>query len=320
MNQKLPVIAVNKAAPILSAGKLKCRSEFAEISAFCDYLPLMVKAARNSPKKGVSVGAANPPDPVAIRLDPGFSEKAFAAVDAWLRIAGSTPIVVGESVGWVRGREGYPVRVETGDAGDVPSVTIAPNGVRASPPASGKLPGNANEMLSRIVDGETPTGPYHAAIAVSEGFDGRATVAMMAWLAVKGMKLIVVGAKPGKVRGLNGIVLDAKEGFDEVTDLAGDAVIVCPGVTWPKSDAEAQRKEWVKKRYADGASVVTFGFDAYEIARPCCKARGVGSDQYDKGRGGPAQIHERCVSIRNADHIAAGIAHLETLREKEPKR
>ncbi len=132
------------------------------------------------------------------------------------------------------------------------------------------------------VEGDA-TGPYDAALALREGFDGLVVAAMAKYLKGKGRKVIVVGAATGTSAGLNGLEVEVQATYEDEVDLAKDALIVMPGGLWPEKsearqaeqpawiEAQAARDEarmaWVMTRREAGATIVAFGFDSLRIGR-----------------------------------------------------
>jgi protease I len=233
----------------------------------------------------------------AIVVKNGFDDKQVAAAEAALRYLGYRTTALAKTDGWLAGEEGIPLHAMPAEEWNLPEewttavLMDRPLRIRLMAPMdTDKLEAavltamrTVRPILAQAHPGCVSMKDASAAILLRKGFDGRAAVAMKAVLAARGHRVAIVHHQKGKVRGINGIVLEATATYDE-TEFGVDApVIVAPGSYWPEKakarqadqpewvEKQARRDEtrlaWILKRYDNGATLVTFGLDSLGIGK-----------------------------------------------------
>jgi len=114
-----------------------------------------------------------------------------------------------------------------------------------------------------------PPAPRRAVLALAEGFDDQVAAAMLAWLAARDERVLVLAERAGWVRGLNGTAIRAAAAYGGHPPVARDALIVLPGAAWPREQGEGAdpRVAWALARHGEGARLVAFGLDCLALAR-----------------------------------------------------
>jgi len=106
-----------------------------------------------------------------------------------------------------------------------------------------------------------------AAVVIDDGFNEPIALGMKAFLEYKGFTVAVVAPEAGAKRSGSGSTLDAVA-FAEVA-LPDDALLVAADVVWPEGEtepAEQPRMQWLVERYENGARLVAFGRDSFQLA------------------------------------------------------
>lgn len=283
------VVAAAGKDPAATAATLGVKAEPLAVSAeeYEDFLAPIVTAAQRG-AKGRTAKDDRPAPSVALFVKRGFDERALAAVDAHLRAAGETPIVVGgETAGWIRGKDGWPVEA----AGILPDVcglsdrtlVISGEGVHPLKEGSAVWTKELSAVAAAAGKASETAGEFGAAIALREGFDEYVVAALKAQLQAAGKSVVVVGPAKGKLAGINGVAADVAAAYGDEVKLAKDAIVVVPGGLWPEKASarqaeqpawveeqagrDAKRLAWVLERYKGGARLVTVGFDSVFIGR-----------------------------------------------------
>ncbi len=282
---KSPVVGVNAAFEKLKAAGVKCIQETAAEETYAAYVRLIVK--REQQTRQESPASVEPAVEAAARiaLSEGFDDRQYAALRAFLGWREQSVTVAGPRRGWMRGRDGCPAWVDgpDGPADDKLqySFALTAKGVEVR-----KGGGDLVAAAAAFAGGAAETahdGPYTAAVALREGFDGHSYAALRAALAWAGRKTVVVGPAKGDLPGLNGIVAKVAHTYEQAPALAAGAIIALPGGLYPDKVAQAQQAEqpkwldqqaerdakrmkWVMDAYAKGAVVVVMGYDGSRMA------------------------------------------------------
>lgn len=282
--RKAPIIGVNAAAETLKSAGVQCIAEKAREGSYAEYVRLIVKRTQQSGAGSAAVGE-EPEYTAAISLASGFDDKAYAALRTYLEFRSNSVAVAGEKPGWVTGRDGYPVQVDSDPAAAREQVrylfAVTADGVTAN-----KTDGEAGPEAVAFAKGATALPgkpPYGAVIALREGFDGYAYAALRAYLAAKDVSVAVAGPEKGSLRGLNGIPATVTHTYADKISLQAKALVIAPGGLWPEkgparqaeqpawmeqqAERDARRLTWIVDAYQAGAILVTVGFDGFRIAR-----------------------------------------------------
>jgi protease I len=233
----------------------------------------------------------------AIVVKNGFDDRQVAAAETALRYLGYRTTALARTEGWLAGKEGIPLAAMRADEWSAPDGWITASLMGNPLPIMAMAPADEEKLEAKVLTVLRTLGPVvskahvegvplseaSSAVALRKGFDGRAAVGMMAVLASRGHSVAIVHHRKGKVRGINGIVLDATATYDETGFGVAKPVVVAPGSYWPeKTDArqanqpkwvEKQGKQddvrlaWILKRYDAGATLVTFGLDSLSIGK-----------------------------------------------------
>ena len=335
------VLAQGKAAEMLK----QLRVPDKQLEAFDGDVPAaarqLVRAARAAAAKRPAAAAPKPEHTAAVCVRKGFHDRMFAATLAFLAIRGEAVGIIGDSPGWVCGAEGSPVLV---DATPAESTHLAAKSYLVSADAvTGLAGGAAPKELAGFAAAAAREPPqadaYTAAIALGPGFDGQVYAAMQAYLAVKGRSVLLVGQKPGKVRGVNGVTVQVRATYGDDVKLSADAIVVAPGRVWPvkgparqaeqpkwidrQDELDQKRLDWLIARHRGGATLMTFGLDSLYLGqRPDFKGKRFAAPSqtvwsFGKSGGGYAGERarlsdERLISAKEFDCIADAVKLLES--------
>ncbi len=233
----------------------------------------------------------------AIVVKNGFDDKQVAAAETALRYLGYRTAALANEAGWLAGKEGIPLEAMNARQWSPPSGWISASLMARPLPIMAMAPADKEKLEAKVITALRTLRPIvarahaepvalsdaTAAIALRKGFDGRAAVGMMAVLAHRGHRVAIVHHQKGKVRGINGIVLEATATYDETKFGADKPVLVAPGSYWPEQAKARQadqpewveqqgkqddaRLAWILKRYDNGATLVTFGLDSLTIGK-----------------------------------------------------
>ena len=217
------------------------------------------------------------PEGLAVYLDEGFDDLAYAATVAWAASYDKPLRRVGTQDGWVRSAAGVPVRTQAVGAVPAGAVKIFAKGAEAPAGAADGL-----EAFLRKARQDNPDGPQ-AVLALQKGFDGHAALAALAAMRVEGFRVAIVGPAEGVVRGLNGVELKAEATYADAPQVGKGSFVVAPGGLWPEkaaarqaeqpawietqAEADAARLQYLLARYDAGATLVAFGFDSLLLGR-----------------------------------------------------
>ncbi len=233
----------------------------------------------------------------AIVVKNGFDDKQVAAAEAALRYLGYRTTALANKKGWLAGKEGIPLEAMDARQWSPPKGWISASLMSKPLPIMAMAPEDKEKLEAKVITAlrtlrpimsqahaeAVPLSEATAAIALRKGFDGRAAVGMMAVLAKRGHSVALVHHEKGKVRGINGIVLEASATYDQAKMAMGKPVIVAPGSYWPEKTEARQadqpkwvqeqgkkdeaRLAWILKQYDGGATLVTFGLDSLSIGK-----------------------------------------------------
>ena len=335
------VLAHGKAAGMLK----QLRVPDKQLEAFDGDVPAaarqLVRAARAAAAKRPARPAPKAEHTAAVCVRKGFHDRMFAATLACLAIRGEVVRIIGEGPGWVLGAEGSPVLVE---ATPEESKDLAAKSYVVSADAVTSLTGDAAPKdLARFAAAAArepaKADPYTAAIALGPGFDGQVYAAMQAYLASKGRSVLLVGQKPGKVRGVNGVTVQVHATYGDDVKLAADSIVVAPGRVWPvkgparqaeqpkwidrQDELDQKRLDWLIARRQGGATLMTFGLDSLYLGqRPAFKGKRFAAPSqtlWSFGRSGGGYAgdrarlsDERLISAKEFDCIADAVKLLES--------
>ncbi len=233
----------------------------------------------------------------AIVVKNGFDDKQVAAAEAALRYLGYRTTALANKKGWLAGKEGIPFEAMDARQWSPPKGWISASLMAKPLPIMVMAPEDKEKLEAKVITAlrtlrpivsqahaeAVPLSEATAAIALRKGFDGRAAVGMMAVLAKRGHSVALVHHEKGKVRGINGIVLEATATYDQTKMAMGKPIIVAPGSYWPEQAKARQtdqpkwvqeqgkkdeaRLAWILKRYDGGATLVSFGLDSLSIGK-----------------------------------------------------
>lgn len=326
-----PVIAVKRAAAAAKDLGLACQAVEVD-DGYVEYLRPIVDAARGLPE--VEVPRATPA--VAIRVAPGFDDRAFVAVRLIMDRAGTASVVLAQRPGWILGKEGLPIEATQVKASSSQVYIVGPPG---PDPVQGPANPEWEELLRHAKARPQAAERFDAALALREGFDDHAALALFAYCGSRGWRLAVVAQTAGPQRGLNGVTLEASHTYAEPPPLTERALVLAPGGLWPEAGQarqavqpdwvtagqaarDAQRERWLLDRYAAGAVLMTVGLDSLRLGR-CGEFKGHSFAAPDPtvwsfGRNGgghsgaPAlRSGERLVSVKDLGGLAAGLTLVE---------
>ncbi|GEM_PF-277560 len=143
-----------------------------------------------------------------------------------------------------------------------------------------EIPKPAEPILSAVYEAGKR---YDAVLALTEGFDEQAAAEAVNALGA-GTELLVLGPKSGKLRGVNGMEMEAAASYGDSILLNPSAIIVAPGFFWPRHNPKARqaiqpewvikqeeqhriREEWLLRSHGQGARLLLVGQDALWIGR-----------------------------------------------------